>query len=459
MRSLLTALAGHTRKLVVAACLAACVFLAVSSNAEAKTVRSAKIGPHKRVSIPLRHHIRLVVPKRAVKRPGRVRVAALRGHTLSIGISVPWRRQIRVVANRHGRRYSRPLGGVLLTRSHRAKHHHATARAAIRFNPLGNVCVKLGIAVGSAAIVTGPFDLEIDGSAVVSCLARQGATYLGRFAMSKIATALGHDCAAALLKSTINDITFFRIPQCNEPKGPSGPSNGTPLVVATFSVPPSGGTPIGGSGPSKPTPTTTAPVAAGTFRVMNADGGIYWRSAPDWNAAVAVSGNGFYPGTVIKATCYQSGAGNVPGTSDTMWEQAEWVSGPGQGRGWVNEHFIDDGAAINQPSPGIPPCAPAPPPPADQTWNETAGGVAHTWTNYTNAGGAQGPSVASGQTVAIACRLQGFAVADGNTWWYRIASSPWGGGYYVSADAFYNNGATSGSLSGTPFVDPAVGGC
>jgi hypothetical protein len=61
--------------------------------------------------------------------------------------------------------------------------------------------------------------------------------------------------------------------------------------------------------------------------------------------------------------------------------------------------------------------------------------------------------------VQITCRTEGFRVADGNTWWYRIASSPWNDAYYVSADAFYNNGATSGSLNGTPFVDPAVPGC
>jgi hypothetical protein len=53
----------------------------------------------------------------------------------------------------------------------------------------------------------------------------------------------------------------------------------------------------------------------------------------------------------------------------------------------------------------------------------------------------------------------GFRVADGNTWWYRIASGPWNGAFYVSADAFYNNGQTSGSLIGTPFVDPAVPDC
>lgn len=90
---------------------------------------------------------------------------------------------------------------------------------------------------------------------------------------------------------------------------------------------------------------------------------------------------------------------------------------------------------------------------------ETAGGLAHTWTNYLNAGGTQGPSIQGGQTVQIACKVQGFRVADGNTWWYKIASSPWNGNYYVSADAFYNNGHTSGSLRGTPFVDNSVPNC
>jgi hypothetical protein len=87
------------------------------------------------------------------------------------------------------------------------------------------------------------------------------------------------------------------------------------------------------------------------------------------------------------------------------------------------------------------------------------GGVTHTWTDYGDAGGSEGPSISSFTTVQVACAVQGFRVADGDTWWYRIASAPWDGSYYASADAFYNNGQTSGSLSGTPFVDPAVAGC
>lgn len=103
--------------------------------------------------------------------------------------------------------------------------------------------------------------------------------------------------------------------------------------------------------------------------------------------------------------------------------------------------------------------APPPPPHSAPTYSETPGGVTHTWTDYVNAGGTEGPSLSSGQTIQVSCKVAGFQVADGDTWWYRIASSPWSGSYYASADAFYNDGATSGSLLGTPFVDNSVPSC
>lgn len=93
------------------------------------------------------------------------------------------------------------------------------------------------------------------------------------------------------------------------------------------------------------------------------------------------------------------------------------------------------------------------------TRSETAGGSANTWSNYANAGGTQGPTIRKGQTVKISCKVTGFRVAGGNTWWYRIAQAPWNSKFYASADAFYNSGQTSGSLRGTPFVDPAVPDC
>jgi hypothetical protein len=93
------------------------------------------------------------------------------------------------------------------------------------------------------------------------------------------------------------------------------------------------------------------------------------------------------------------------------------------------------------------------------TYTETVGGPTHTWTNYSNAGGTEGATIPTHTSVQVACVVQGFRVADGNTNWYRIASSPWNNNYYASADAFYNNGATSGSLNGTPYVDPKVPSC
>lgn len=111
------------------------------------------------------------------------------------------------------------------------------------------------------------------------------------------------------------------------------------------------------------------------------------------------------------------------------------------------------GGGSSQPASSGPGAAPV------QTWGETVGGVAHTWTNYTNAGGSEGPSIPAYATVQIACKVTGFRVADGNTWWYRIAQAPWSNSYYVSADAFYNNGQSSGSLHGTPFYDPDVASC
>jgi hypothetical protein len=102
---------------------------------------------------------------------------------------------------------------------------------------------------------------------------------------------------------------------------------------------------------------------------------------------------------------------------------------------------------------------PTPVPAPSPTYAETPGSVVHTWTDYADAGGSEGPEIPSNDTVQIACKVNGFTVADGNTWWYRIASGPWNNAYYGSADAFYNDGATSGSLLGTPFVDPSVPNC
>lgn len=102
---------------------------------------------------------------------------------------------------------------------------------------------------------------------------------------------------------------------------------------------------------------------------------------------------------------------------------------------------------------------PPSPPPPPTTFPETVGGETMTWSDYRNGGGVAGPTIHTGQSVQVSCRVEGLAVADSDSWWYRVASDPWSDRFYASADAFYNNGQTSGELRGTPFYDPGVPAC
>jgi hypothetical protein len=144
-----------------------------------------------------------------------------------------------------------------------------------------------------------------------------------------------------------------------------------------------------------------------------------------------------------------------------MWEQATWVSGPGSGTGWINEHFINDGAAINQPSPGTPACAASsPPPPPAQTWaeQETPNHPVNTFTNYHNASG-MGAAIAAGQWVQVACKVYDPFIASVNPdgYWYRIASPPWNNAYYSPANTFMNGDPYGGPY--THNTDFAVPNC
>jgi hypothetical protein len=90
---------------------------------------------------------------------------------------------------------------------------------------------------------------------------------------------------------------------------------------------------------------------------------------------------------------------------------------------------------------------------------EVAGAPIHTWSIAQTASGTEGPTIPSKAFVTVTCVAEGFRVADGNAWWYRVGSAPWSNQYYASADGFYNNNTSSGSLRGTPFVDPRVPRC
>ncbi len=192
----------------------------------------------------------------------------------------------------------------------------------------------------------------------------------------------------------------------------------------------------GSQGPSIPSNDTVQVTCKVTgFRVP--DGNTWWyqiASSP-WNNAYYASADAFYNNGATSGSLIGTPFVD-PSIPDCASQQPVSASAPStQSVG---------GANSTAPSSGPP------------TYSETPGGVSHTWTDYANAGGSEGPSIPSNETVQITCKVTGFGVADGDTWWYQIGSSPWNNAYYASADAFYNNGATSGSLIGTPFVDPSI---
>lgn len=224
---------------------------------------------------------------------------------------------------------------------------------------------------------------------------------------------------------------------------------GTWLVkpTVTRSAPP----PATGGGATPP-PSTTPPPPAVNGQVILAQGPV----APA-GYRYAINLTGLAAGSTVPITCYDTvspaGFYTFSLTTDSAGAASTTsycYSGDGPDH-WVRAGGIESNHVTWT-------SAPPPPPPAP-TYSETVGGLAHTWTNYVNAGGTEGPTIAGFTTVQIACKVQGFRVADGNTWWYRIASAPWNGNFYISADAFFNNGQTSGSLAGTPFVDNAVPDC
>lgn len=178
----------------------------------------------------------------------------------------------------------------------------------------------------------------------------------------------------------------------------------------------------------------------------------------------AITLSGFAANASVPVTCFDSvspgGFRTFTMTTDgsgSAATSARCYSGDGPGHwvvaGGVQSNTVSWGGSV------APPPTTSRPPPGEQTWTEYVGGSTHTWTDYGTAGGGEGTTIAAYTPVQVACAVEGFRVADGDTWWYRIASDPWNDQYFASADAFYNNGQTSGSLHGTPFVDPAVPHC
>lgn len=110
-----------------------------------------------------------------------------------------------------------------------------------------------------------------------------------------------------------------------------------------------------------------------------------------------------------------------------------------------------------QHSPSITPSASSSPAtsassPPRKTWTETTFTQSKTFADYVNAGDPLGAPLSPREAVQVSCRVKGFAVADGDPWWYRLVQPPWNGRYYATTDVFYNTPTPTGNpINGVVF--------
>jgi surface antigen len=215
------------------------------------------------------------------------------------------------------------------------------------------------------------------------------------------------------------------------------------------------GGPAGNPGAPPPVPPpAAAPPKLSIGGSCTTSGGTLTGSSSGFTAGGTATIRAWYPDGHEYTNLVHTSRVRSDGTITWAW--------PCQGdpQGTYSTEAVDDASGASTGRVAFTIGGPASGPPPAGTYAETTGGAVNkTFTNYNNAGGDIGPGIPAYSTVQVACKVSGFRVSDGNTWWYRIASSPWNGTYYASADAFYNNGQTSGALVGTPLVDPSVANC
>ena len=264
----------------------------------------------------------------------------------------------------------------------------------------------------------------------------------------------------------VRGVRYWHGSASSTPPSSGGPSGTAP---AASSTPPTSGSAPSSNGSPSPSGAGSSPSGPSAPATYAETSGSVVHTWTDYSNAGGTEGPDIPSNTAVQIACKTTGFAVADGNTwwylvaSSPWNSAYYASA---------DAFYNNGATSGSlagtpfDDPNVPDCpdsgnlgAATNPSPAPPTYAETPGSVVHTWTDYADAGGAQGPEIPSNSTVQIVCKVTGFAVADGDTWWYRIASSPWNSTYYGSADAFYNNGATSGSLIGTPFVDSNVPNC
>jgi putative amidase-like protein len=106
-----------------------------------------------------------------------------------------------------------------------------------------------------------------------------------------------------------------------------------------------------------PAPEVAPPASVGglVFSVFNAEGGVYYRESPSWDNTKRIPGVGVYNGDQVELLCGAMGDSVGP-YGNRAWSKVRNLTRPQIGAGWVNEHFINDGATANSFVSGEPMC-------------------------------------------------------------------------------------------------------
>jgi hypothetical protein len=127
-------------------------------------------------------------------------------------------------------------------------------------------------------------------------------------------------------------------------------------LTAKYGVPLCGSTPPPPPPPPSPTPTPTpSPSGSLVFTIFNTEGGIYYRNSPHWADTSSIAGVGVYNGDQVQIVCGAYGDPVGP-YGDTAWSKVKNLTRPSIGEGWVNEHYIDDGATSGHWPTGVSVC-------------------------------------------------------------------------------------------------------
>jgi hypothetical protein len=343
--------------LLAMAVLGAAVTLAPSAAAASRQVASRLISASQGGRLHLGHGVTLTIPAHALRHTARVWVIRSSPDEYRLRVDARWTGALYISSPfSHGRHR---VGGILL----HAPSASRAARVAALLPESSEFCFELADAGAGV----------LDGIPVAACfLAVIAGHHLNTQAeaqvkaeLVQIAGNISPVCAQAVQDSPDPlPISVFRSPECNPPRGPS---DGTPLVVATLTPPPVSGIPLTPTTPPStplPGPPTPAPSPSGPiFTVMNTSetppDGVWFRWAPYIADTDRVTGHGVYMNERVQLMCYGWGEAVGP-YANRAWYQVLNVSRPTNAgvsnSGWLNAHYINDGLLTNQVDAGVPAC-------------------------------------------------------------------------------------------------------